>query len=153
MKRIFIFVAIATVMSLPSFAQFSVGNYPSIPSTTSPYSSIPYTSVPSITVPTSVPSITVPTSVPDVRYQSGYSRSDGTYVNGHYKTRSNQTNYDNFSTQGNINVYTGTQGSRARDYSPGAYNYGVGQTIHTGSRGGQYYINSHGNKTYVPKRR
>lgn len=144
MKRIFIFVAIATVMSLPSFAQLSVGNYPSIPSTTSPYSSIPYISV---------PSITVPTSVPDVRYQSGYSRSDGTYVNGHYKTRSNQTNYDNFSTQGNINVYTGTQGSRARDYSPGAYNYGVGQTIHTGSRGGQYYINSHGNKTYVPKRR
>ena len=36
--------------------------------------------------------------------------------------------------------------------SIGAYNYGSGRTIHTGSRGGQYYINSNGNKTYVPKR-
>ena len=40
----------------------------------------------------------------------------------------------------------------ARDYSRDAYNYGAGHTIHTGSRGGQYYYNSNGRKTYVPKR-
>ena len=87
-----------------------------------------------------------------VRYQQGYTRSDGTYVQGHYKTNSNSTNTDNLSTSGNVNTFTGTNGTRARDYSDDAYNYGSGKTIQTGPRGGQYYINSHGNKTYVPKR-
>lgn len=88
-----------------------------------------------------------------VRYQNGYTRSNGTYVQGHYKTNSNSTNHDNFSTRGNVNTFTGSTGTRARDYSPGAYNYGSGHTIYSGSRGGQYYINSNGNKTYVPKRK
>ncbi len=88
----------------------------------------------------------------NVRYQNGYSKKDGTSVRGHYKTESNNTNLDNFSTQGNTNLYTGSKGTRARDYSSNANNYGSGQPIYTGSRGGQYYINSKGHKTYVPKR-
>jgi hypothetical protein len=88
----------------------------------------------------------------NVVYQKGYTRSNGTYVQGHYKTISNSTNWDNFSTVGNTNSYTGQRGSVARDYSSSALNYGSGRTIYTGSRGGQYYINSNGNKTYVPKR-
>lgn len=88
-----------------------------------------------------------------VRYQRGYTRTDGTYVGGHMKTTSNGTNHDNFSTSRNTNPYTGTTGTRARDYSSEAYNYGSGRTIHTGPRGGQYYINSNGKKTYVPKRK
>ena len=92
------------------------------------------------------------TSTPAGRYQDAYQRSNGTVVTGHYKTQSNRTNWDNFSTKGNTNLYTGQSGSRARDYSSGALNYGSGQVIQTGSRGGQYYINSNGNKTYVPKR-
>ena len=88
----------------------------------------------------------------NVVYQQGYTRSNGTYVSGHYKTKANNTNWDNFSTVGNLNSFTGSAGTVARDYSKGAYNYGSGRTIHTGSRGGQYYINSNGNKTYVPKR-
>ena len=87
-----------------------------------------------------------------VVYQKGYTRSNGTYVHGHYKTVSNKTNWDNFSTRGNINTFTGSIGSRARDYTPKAFNYGSRRTIYTGSRGGQYYINSCGVKTYVPKR-
>ena len=87
-----------------------------------------------------------------VRYQSGYTRKDGTYVQGHYKTTNNGTNHDNYSPRGNVNSFTGSTGSRARDYSSDAYNYGAGRTIYTGSRGGQYYINSRGNKVYVPKR-
>lgn len=83
---------------------------------------------------------------------SGYTRSNGTYVNGYVRTRSNRTNHDNYSTSGNRNPYTGAAGTRARDYSSAAYNYGSGRPIQTGSRGGQYYINSRGNKTYVPKR-
>jgi hypothetical protein len=88
----------------------------------------------------------------DVRYQSGYIKTDGTPVRGHYKTNSNDTNWDNFSTTPNYNPYTGNTGTRAKDYSSDAYNYGKGQTIQTGPKGGQYYINSNGNKTYVPKR-
>lgn len=87
-----------------------------------------------------------------VRYQQGYTRTDGTYVQGHFRTNSNNTNHDNFSTQGNYNSYTGNTGYRARDYSSDAYNYGSGRTIYQGSRGGQYYINSNGKRTYVPKR-
>ncbi len=87
------------------------------------------------------------------RYQQGYFRKDGTYVTGHYKTQSDRTNHNNYSTKNNTNPYTGRSGSRAKDYSAGAYKYGRGKTIHTGSRGGQYYYNSKGNKTYVPKRR
>ena len=83
---------------------------------------------------------------------NGYTKSNGTYVKSHYRSSRNSTNHDNFSVSGNANPYTGKSGSVAKDYSIDAYNYGSGRTIHTGSRGGQYYINSKGNKTYVPKR-
>lgn len=88
-----------------------------------------------------------------VRYQKEYVREDGTYVRGHYKTRSNRTNHDNYSSQSNVNPYTGKKGKRAKDYSKKAYSYGQGKKIHIGSKGGQYYINSKGNKVYVPKRK
>ncbi|ATA90848.1 hypothetical protein CGC56_00840 [Capnocytophaga canimorsus] len=97
--------------------------------------------------------VTTVVSAQSTRYQRGYQKSNGTYVMPHYKTQTNKTNHDNFSTKGNTNYYTGSSGYRAKDYSSGAYNYGSGQTIRTGSRGGQYYINSNGNKTYVPKRK
>ena len=87
------------------------------------------------------------------RYQSGYYKSStGTYVQPHMKTTTNSTNHDNYSTIGNTNNYTGQSGSRAKDYSSGATNYGSGQNIQIGPNGGQYYINSNGNKVYVPKR-
>ncbi len=87
------------------------------------------------------------------RYQRGYYKpSTHTYVKGHFKTYSNNTNRDNYSTQENYNPYTHEQGRRAKDYSPEAQNYGRGKNIYTGNRGGQYYYNSKGNKTYVPKR-
>ena len=92
-----------------------------------------------------------PTYSTESRYQSGYTRDNGTYVQPTYKTNPNGTNLDNYSTQGNYNPYNGSSGTRARDYSSEAQNYGSGQTIQTGTRGGQYYINSSGNKVYVPK--
>ena len=88
----------------------------------------------------------------DVRYVNGYTRTDGTYVNGYWKTESNSTNRDNISTKENVNSYTGQSGTRAQDYTPAANQYGAGKTIYEGPNGGQYYINSNGNKTYVPKR-
>lgn len=83
----------------------------------------------------------------------GYVKKNGTYVQGHTRTQRNQTNHDNYSTRGNSNPRTQKSGSRARDYSPGAYNYGRGKTINTGPKGGQYYNNRKGDKTYVPKRK
>ena len=81
------------------------------------------------------------------RSQRGYYKKNGTFVQSHYKTTTNKTNHDNYSTKGNRNLYTGKKGSKARDYSSNANNY-----IHTGENCGQYYVNSKGKKTYVPKR-
>lgn len=51
---------------------------------------------------------------------NGYYRSDGTYVNGHYRTTPNKTINDNYSTEGNINPYTGQEGTVPREntYKP-----------------------------------
>ena len=108
----------------------------------------------------------------------GYTRSNGTYVQPHQRTAPNVTRNDNYSTIGNTNPYTGTSGTVSRDNyttnstrsenysSPSSYtsssysaptttysspSYSSSNTIYTGSRGGQYYINSHGNKSYLPR--
>jgi hypothetical protein len=44
-------------------------------------------------------------------YVSGYTRSNGTYVTGHYQTNSNDTRYDNWSSRGNVNPHTGKEGT------------------------------------------
>lgn len=41
----------------------------------------------------------------------GYTRSDGTYVAPHYRSAPNSSRMDNYSTQGNINPYTGNAGT------------------------------------------
>lgn len=38
--------------------------------------------------------------------------SNGTYRSGHYRTSPNRTTYDNYSTKGNTNPYTGKTGSK-----------------------------------------
>jgi len=40
----------------------------------------------------------------------GYYKKDGTYVPGHFKSNSNNTTLDNYSTKGNINPFTGEKG-------------------------------------------
>lgn len=101
-------------------------------------------------------------------YVNGHYRSNGTYVNGYYKTVPNQTVLDNYSTKGNYNPYTGNYGTvtpynyrsvnTLPNYSKTSYDtpsyssYSsspVYRTVYTGPRGGNYYINSNGNKTYV----
>lgn len=48
-------------------------------------------------------------------YVEGYTRDDGTYVPGHFKTEPNDTLNDNYSTKGNVNPYTGEPGTQPRD--------------------------------------
>ena len=47
----------------------------------------------------------------DVRVNGGY-RSDGTYVQPHYRTSPNSTQSDNWGTKGNTNPYTGAPGTK-----------------------------------------
>jgi hypothetical protein len=55
-------------------------------------------------------------SSPDVNAYSyqvdGYYRSNGTYVQPHYRTSPDSTVYNNYSTKGNYNPYTGNYGTR-----------------------------------------
>lgn len=44
-------------------------------------------------------------------YVKPHVRSDGTYVQGHYRTAPNQTLSDNYSTSPNYNPYTGKRGT------------------------------------------
>lgn len=67
-------------------------------------------------------------------YVNGYYRSDGTYVQGYYRSSPNQYKYDNYSSQGNTNPYTGEKGSQRNEFSnPPEYNksyWGNGTTYY-----------------------
>lgn len=55
---------------------------------------------------------------PNEVYVSGYYKSNGTYVEPHYRTSPNSTVNDNFSTIGNTNPHTGKAGWISRDNYP-----------------------------------
>lgn len=42
----------------------------------------------------------------------GYTKKSGKYVAPHYKTTPNKTKTDNYSTKGNVNPYTGKEGTK-----------------------------------------
>jgi hypothetical protein len=48
---------------------------------------------------------------------SGYTRSNGTYVQGHYRTAPDYTRNNNWTTQGNVNPHTGKAGTLPRSSS------------------------------------
>ncbi|EIJ38791.1 hypothetical protein JoomaDRAFT_1784 [Galbibacter orientalis DSM 19592] len=50
-------------------------------------------------------------------YVKGYYKSNGTYVQPHYRTAPNHTVNDNWSTVGNVNPYTGKAGTKPREGS------------------------------------
>ena len=143
MKKLVLTMVALVAMATTSFAQYNDVINKILSS--SSYSTSSFNAPPSRTINLNY----INTSTINV---NGYYRNSGTYVESHVRTMPNNTNWDNFSTKGNSNPFTGSTGYRARDYSRDAYNYGAGHTIHTGSRGGQFYYNSNGNKTYVPKR-
>ncbi len=71
---------------------------------------------------------------PKHTYIKGYTRKDGTYVQGHYRTVRNSTNRDNFSTKGNYNPYTGQAGWVQPDNKPNpTYSYPSSNTSSYGS--------------------
>ncbi len=58
-------------------------------------------------------------------YVNGYTRSNGTYVEPYYKSSPNNSAYDNYSTKGNVNPYTGQEGTKNPYGSSGGYSYGL----------------------------
>jgi hypothetical protein len=55
-------------------------------------------------------------------YVRGYTKADGTYVQPHMQTNPNSTRADNYSTQGNVNPYTGQPGTKPLEPAP-SYGY------------------------------
>ncbi len=110
-------------------------------------------------------------------YVNGHTKSNGTYVQGYHRTAPNSTILDNYSTQGNYNPYRGNYGTKPVQeyrqsstysssytspstystpstyttpvYTPSTYSTPSYTPVYTGPRGGTYYINSNGNKTYI----
>jgi hypothetical protein len=57
-------------------------------------------------------------------YVRGYTRNDGTYVQPYHRTAPDGNRYNNYSTEGNVNPYTGKRGT-VEPYStptPSPYN-------------------------------
>jgi hypothetical protein len=54
------------------------------------------------------------------QYQRGYTRRDGTYVAPHMRTRPDGNPWNNYSTRGNVNPYTG-RGGTVDPYRPPSY--------------------------------
>jgi hypothetical protein len=53
----------------------------------------------------------------------GYTKRDGTYVAPHWRSAPNTTTQDNWTTRGNVNPYTGVEGTRSPEptYQPRTY--------------------------------
>lgn len=58
-------------------------------------------------------------------YVNGYTRKDGTYVAPHYRTAPDSNPYNNYSTRGNTNPYTGEEGTVDPDRQPRSGSYGT----------------------------
>ncbi len=59
------------------------------------------------------------------QWVNGYMRKDGTYVQPYMRTTPNSNPYDNYSTKGNTNPYTGQKGyeNPYDTYKKPSYNY------------------------------
>jgi hypothetical protein len=68
-------------------------------------------------------SLAVPALAGDV-YVQGYTRSDGTYVAPYHRTSPDSSLFNNYSTQGNVNPYTGQMGTVNPYSQPNSNPYG-----------------------------
>ena len=50
-------------------------------------------------------------------YVRPHTRRDGTFVPGHFRSKRDGNRYNNWSTEGNVNPYTGERGKRDPDGS------------------------------------
>ena len=66
---------------------------------------------------------------------NGYTKSNGTYVSGHYRSSPDNTTLNNYSTKGNTNPFTGKAGTKSPsyNYSTPSYNYNSSTTKRSSS--------------------
>ncbi len=72
---------------------------------------------------TALAAIAIATPALAGNYVNGYTRKDGTYVAPHYRSNPDGNRWNNYSSQGNVNPYTGRSGT-VNPYNPPNYNYG-----------------------------
>lgn len=61
----------------------------------------------------------------------GYTRQNGTYVQPHHRTAPDSSPFNNYSTYGNTNPYTGRQGTvNPYGTSPGGTVFGTGRDLY-----------------------
>jgi len=67
-------------------------------------------------------------------YVRPHVRKDGTFVQGHYRSSPDSSRYNNYSTKGNYNPYTGQRGTvsphKSYEYRQPSYNYQYRQPSH-----------------------
>ncbi len=56
-------------------------------------------------------------------YVNGYFRSDGTYVQGHWRSSPDSSYNNNYSTKGNYNPYTGQKGTQRPTWNDNSPTY------------------------------
>lgn len=98
---------------------------------------------------------------PEHHWVDGYFKSDGTYVEGHYRTNPNYTVKDNYSTFPNVNPYTGVQGQKykyshaqTKQYNvihdvPSSYNVEPKYPPNKTTNAPLYWIDASGKKTLI----
>ena len=57
------------------------------------------------------------------QFVRGYTRSDGTYVQPHYRSNPDGNTFNNYSAPGNINPYTGDRGSTYQPPATPGFDY------------------------------
>lgn len=65
----------------------------------------------------------------------GHTKSNGTYVEGYFRTNPNHTKNDNYTTIGNINPFTGAEGAlpKGYNYTPKLHSSPTYRTFHNNS--------------------
>lgn len=74
-------------------------------------------------------------------YVNGYTKSNGTYVDGYHRSSPNSTKSDNYSTVGNTNPYTGQAGTKSDD---SGYNNNYNSNSKSNSNNGYGLQNPYG---------
>lgn len=78
------------------------------------------------------------------QYVNGYTRKDGTYVQGYTRSSPNSTVQDNFSYKGNTNPYTGSVGNNYYRNNPSSEYYNGGINNGLNQNNSPYKLNQYG---------
>jgi hypothetical protein len=73
-------------------------------------------------------------------YVQGHLRSDGTYVDGHHRTNHDDSFWNNYSSLGNVNHYTGSTGTKVPSYR---YSGGGSSYVRGYFRSNGTYVSGH----------